>query len=272
MRAGDTLVPYYESMKQRQLTWKRLIEDAVATMPVTFSLSDVLAKREAFAKHYPQNRFVDAKIRQSLQILRNQGTIQFLGNGLYRRLDVSPRFSPLIDETLAAQYAGATQIARIVLETWAELNLYCLRCDADALDRLPENTPVADFECLSCTTRYQLKAKNGRFGTTVSGAAYAPTVKASSEGSMPEYVLVEYDRRFSTVVFVDALPGRSITPERIIPRRKLSASARRAGWQGCNINIDGIDRVAIVRPAGIAQELVRSEWLAMLARSTDERC
>ena len=74
---------------------------------------------------------------------------------------------------------------------------------------------------------------NGRFGTALTGAAYQPVVDAIRQGSMPEYILVEFDMRFGTVVFVDAVPGRLITEERVIPRKPLAATARRAGWRGC---------------------------------------
>lgn len=247
-------------MNKRSHTWKALIQAAVATMPASFSLADVVARRGDFTKHYPENRFVEAKIRQSLQILRDQGLIEFLGHGRYRRLDVEPVFSPLINEDLGRGYSSGAQVARIVIETWAELNLYCLRCKADELEKLADNTPVADFACALCSSQYQLKSKNGRFGSTLGGAAYAPTLAASQGGAMPEFVLVEYDRRFSTVVFVDALHGRWITPERIVPRKPLSDTARRAGWQGCKIDIGGLDRVAIVRPAGIPKGDVREAW------------
>jgi hypothetical protein len=109
-------------LNKRSHTWKALIQAAVATMPVSFSLADVVARRADFTKHYPENRFVEAKIRQSLQILRDQGLIEFLGHGRYRRLDVEPVFSPLINEDLGLGYSSGAQVARIVIETWAELN------------------------------------------------------------------------------------------------------------------------------------------------------
>jgi type II restriction enzyme len=33
---------------------------------------------------HPQNRNIEAKIRQQLQMLRDHGLIEFLGNGRYR--------------------------------------------------------------------------------------------------------------------------------------------------------------------------------------------
>jgi hypothetical protein len=113
--------------------------------PDRFTLADVVGRRDFFASHYPANRFIDAKIRQSLQILRDQGAIRFLGNGRYERLGAGVTFSPLLDPALATHLTSRTQTARVVLETWAEMNMYCLNCRADSLERLSANTPVADF-------------------------------------------------------------------------------------------------------------------------------
>jgi hypothetical protein len=241
-------------------TWKSLVYEVVQQLPRVFTLADVMAKKEFFQRHYPDNRFVDAKLRQSLQVLRDQGLLLFLGAGRYQRIDGPVKFSPLIDPVTAAQYASKSQATRVMLETWAEMNLYCVNCSADALNRLAANTPVADFACASCEARYQLKSKEGRFGPRLSGAAYEPTVRAIREGSLPEYILVEFDQRFATVVFVDAIPGRFITEDRIVARKPLAPSARRAGWRGCTINVSGLPSARIVEPAGLQSADVREAW------------
>jgi type II restriction enzyme len=226
-------------------------------------LSDVLERRERFAQAFPNNRFIDAKMRQSLQVLRDQGILRFISPGRYQRLDVSPVFSPLIDMTVATRFVSAAQATRVALETWASFNLYCLDCASDALDPLPTNTPVADFKCFVCERTYQLKTKDGRFGLRITGAAYQPTIDAIGRGEMPGHIFVEFDKRFNTVVFVDAVPGRLITEDRVIPRKRLSATARRAGWQGCTIVISDLPSVRMVAPAGIERSKVREEWKAL---------
>jgi hypothetical protein len=248
---------------RKTVTWKELVHDVVASLPRDFTLSDVLNHRECFERQFPNNRFIDAKIRQSLQVLRDQGMLRFVSPGRYQRLDVSPAFSPLIDMALASRFVSAAQATRLVLETWASFNLYCLNCECDELDSLPNNTPVSDFECGSCESRYQLKGKNGRLGKKLTGAAYRPTIEAIRAGEMPAYVLVEFDARFATVVFVDAFPGRLITEDRIEPRKPLRPTARRAGFQGCNIIVDGLERVRIVAPAGLDRANVRAQWRAL---------
>jgi hypothetical protein len=241
-------------------SWKVVVGEIVLSLPREFSLASVLAHRDELQRQFPSNHFVDAKIRQSLQLLRDQGLLQFVRPGVYRRLDVAPVFSPLIDFELAERYISASQAARVALETWASFNLYCLSCESDSLDRLADNTPVADFKCFACDRMYQLKGKNGRFGARIAGAAYRPTVEAVRSRSMPEHILVEFDTRFGTVVFADAIPGRLITEDRVVPRKPLSAQARRAGWQGCNILVEGLPSVRMVAPAGLDRAGIRDRW------------
>ena len=239
------------------------MRDVVVALPRDFALTDVLKQRGRFEREFPNNRFVDAKIRQSLQVLRDQGSLRFVTPGRYQRLDVPPAFSPLIDMAVASRFVSVAQATRVALETWASFNLYCLNCERDELDQLPDNTPVADFECAACESRYQLKGKNGRLGKKIPGAAYQPTIEAIRCGAMPDYVLVEFDTRFATVVFVDAFPGLLITEDRVEPRKPLSPTARRAGWQGCNIVVDGLKSVRVVAPAGLDRSNVRDEWQSL---------
>lgn len=49
-----------------------------------FSLADVYAHEDELAKLHPDNRHIRDKIRQQLQILRDLGLLQFLGDGSYR--------------------------------------------------------------------------------------------------------------------------------------------------------------------------------------------
>ena len=246
-----------------------MVYEVVEKQPRLFHLKDVLRYADELRAEYPANRFVEAKIRQSLQILRDQGVLRFLGKGNYERVAAEPVFSPLYDPSLASNYTSRAQIARVLIETWAELNLYCLNCARDALGRLPPNTPVADFICLACNATYQLKSKDGRFGDFLVGAAYEATLRAVQKGEMPAFVLVEYDRRRSTIVYADALPGELIDETRVIARRRLSSSARRAGWQGCTIDVSGLPNVAVVKPAGTNRFDARREW-QMIPRRRDD--
>lgn len=254
--------PFLEAfIMGQQVTWKGLVSEALADLPREFSLRDVTAKKKMFESAYPSNRFIEAKIRQSLQVLRDQGVLEFLGNGRYRKRRFAKRsISITIDPDLAKMYSSRSQFGRVVIETWAELELYCFRCNADDLLRLPVNTPLADFECPQCRLRFQLKATQGRFGNRLVGAAYQPLVQAIRERTVPSYVLVEYDLRFRSLVYVRAIPGKVITQERVSPRKPLAKGARRAGWVGCTINLEGLPEVRIIEPAVAVRESVLSRW------------
>jgi type II restriction enzyme len=58
-----------------------------------FELADVYAFEDRLAEQYPDNQHIRAKIRQQLQVLRDRGLIEFLGNGEYRLRWVDSRDS-----------------------------------------------------------------------------------------------------------------------------------------------------------------------------------
>ncbi|HEX4095165.1 MAG TPA: DpnI domain-containing protein, partial [Caulobacteraceae bacterium] len=49
-----------------------------------FTLDDVYGFEDALSRLYPENRHVRPKIRQQLQVLRDQGYLEFLTRGRYR--------------------------------------------------------------------------------------------------------------------------------------------------------------------------------------------
>lgn len=51
---------------------------------VRFSLDEVYGFEAELARTYPGNQHIKAKIRQKLQVLRDNGYIEFLGKGVYR--------------------------------------------------------------------------------------------------------------------------------------------------------------------------------------------
>lgn len=53
----------------------------------TFRLDDIYVFEQKLKIKYPNNHFIKDKIRQQLQILRDNGFIEFLGNGSYKKLN-----------------------------------------------------------------------------------------------------------------------------------------------------------------------------------------
>ena len=58
----------------------------VQGLPADFNLTDVYAHSAELAALHPENRHVRAKIRQQLQVLRDNEQLVFLGRGRYRSL------------------------------------------------------------------------------------------------------------------------------------------------------------------------------------------
>ena len=66
--------------------WLENVRDCVNRIPHhEFSLEDVYAFEKELQRKYPDNHHIKAKIRQQLQLLRNEGYLTFLGNGNYRK-------------------------------------------------------------------------------------------------------------------------------------------------------------------------------------------
>lgn len=68
--------------------WTTAVMDCIEELPIRqgerFELADVYDFEDRLADLYPENRHIRAKIRQQLQVLRDEGLVEFLGNGEYR--------------------------------------------------------------------------------------------------------------------------------------------------------------------------------------------
>lgn len=66
-------------------SWRSEIMLIVDRLPFSFTLKDVYAQEYYLKKLYPNNFHIRDKIRQQLQVLRDKGYIQFIGNGRYQK-------------------------------------------------------------------------------------------------------------------------------------------------------------------------------------------
>jgi hypothetical protein len=101
----------------------------------------------------------------------------------------------------------------------------------DALDPVPNDTPVADFKCFVCERIFQLKAKDGRFGLRITGAAYQRTVDgdlrisdiatllkhAHKAATYKPALLKGYRRSNTSVNATDRNPAGSVKDPRFVP-------------------------------------------------------
>jgi type II restriction enzyme len=137
-------------------------------------------------------------------------------------------------------YKSASQRARLSTESWAAQNLYCPRCNSDRIDTLPNNTPVIDFHCPQCDSGYQLKSAAHAFRNKLTDGAYSQMHSAILQGNTPNLFLLHYQQNPLSVASLLFIPDFAFTLSALERRKPLAATARRAGWVGCNILLNQI--------------------------------
>jgi type II restriction enzyme len=140
---------------------------------------------------------------------------------------------------LASGYKNNSQIARVLTEHWVKENSYCPCCGNLPLQDFENNKPVADFYCYQCLEQFELKSKGGNLTNTINDGAYQTMIERISSNENPNFFFLSYSKNWAVENFL-IIPKQFFIPEIIIKRKALSASAKRAGWIGCNINISGI--------------------------------
>lgn len=116
--------------------------------------------------------------------------------------------------------------------------------------------------CEHCKAQYELKSKKSdseNFQATVADGVYRTMIERITSLENPSFFFMHYDRyEVNNLVIV---PKCFFTPSVIEKRDALAATARRAGWEGCNIlmrEIPTTAKIPIIRN-GIAlpvQEVV----------------
>lgn len=138
------------------------------------------------------------------------------------------------------RYSSKSQRARIATEAWGLSNLYCPSCDCTGLDASAANTPAIDYKCAGCDASFQLKSQSRILAGRIVDAAYAAMVRAIREDHTPNLFVLHYDSSRWCVENVILIPHFAFPLSAIEKRKPLSATARRAGWVGCNILLDAI--------------------------------
>jgi type II restriction enzyme len=74
-----------ETMKGEKRGWTLDVLNLVRSLEKeTFTLRDLYDRADSLARLHPQNRHINDKIRQQLQVLRDLSFLEFLGDGSYR--------------------------------------------------------------------------------------------------------------------------------------------------------------------------------------------
>lgn len=161
-------------------------------------------------------------------------------------------------------YDSGSQRARFWTEEWAGRELYCLNCGAERLRKLPNNTPVGDLVCDECAEEYELKSQSKKIGERVPDGAYRTMIERLGAGNNPSLMLLSYDRARQSVTNVAVVPKHFFVPDIIEERAPLKATAKRAGWVGCNILLSKVPeagRIYVVRNgAALPKDLVLETW------------
>ena len=143
--------------------------------------------------------------------------------------------------SLADGYKAASQKSRVVTEDWVARNMFCPICGKPVLSHYENNRPVADFYCDNCKSDFELKSKeskSGRFAAKIPDGAYTTMIERITSLQNPNFFFLTYaGSMVSNFVLV---PNHFFVPEIIEKRPPLGANARRAGWEGCNINLQEI--------------------------------
>jgi type II restriction enzyme len=168
----------------------------------------------------------------------------------------------------AAVFVSASQNARVLSEGWVAANLFCPCCGCERLDRLANNSPVADFRCPSCREEYELKAARGRIGVKLNDGAYGAMKQRLTQANNPSLLAMAYDRNRERVTDLIVVPNHFVTEAIIEPRKPLGPTARRAGWQGCNILISKVPeagRIPLIRGSvQVPKSRVMEQWRSTL--------
>ncbi len=145
-----------------------------------------------------------------------------------------------MDSSLVHNYTNASQMTRVITETWVGSNMFCPRCGCSHIEHFENNKPVADFYCPSCGSQFELKSKDGASLDKINDGAYATMIDRITGMDNPDFFFMSYTRTDWTVRDFFFVPKHFFTPEIIERRKPLAPTARRAGWVGCNILLNKI--------------------------------
>src|SRR5712692_8533135 len=138
------------------------------------------------------------------------------------------------------RYKSASQRARVGTESWGAANFFCPACESPRLRPASQGTAAIDYFCPSCDSPFQLKSQSKPIGTRIVDAAYSEMKRAILEDRTPNLFVLHYDLDMWAVRTVLLVPHFAFALSAVERRKPLAATARRAGWVGCNILLDKI--------------------------------
>ena len=160
-------------------------------------------------------------------------------------------------------YNSRAQKARVLTEDWVNRQIYCPACGS-LLKKASNNAPVLDFVCCSCSEQFELKSSKKEIASKVVDGAYQKMIERLNGDEQPNLFFLHYNAIRLEVLNFFAVPKHFLIPQFIQKRKPLSASARRAGWIGCNILLNQIPqsgRIFIIKDKTVTpKERVMNNW------------
>jgi len=215
-----------ETGDETRVPWPVAVSFLIDPLGESFTLSEVYALADPLKRAFPNNRHIEAKIRQSLQILRDRGCLAFAGAGRYEKLLPVPPKSVRLDFGLAANFSSRSQIARVAVESWAARNVVCRRCES-SLVLTPRNAKLLDAVCRAHHHEIQVKGVAGMATDRLTAAAFGPMSERLAMGHLPDYLIVSYDRTREIVTMAEFIDGATIDASRVVARTPLRSRSIR---------------------------------------------
>src|SRR6266516_5034784 len=167
-------------------------------------------------------------------------------------------------EESQSSYTSSSQSARAWTEAWVSAQVYCPHCGNAKITAFPNNSPLADFFCASCSEEFELKSQKSKFGTRVVDGAFKTKCERLAASNNPNLFLMNYDLKSLAVVNLFIVPKYFFVREIIEERKPLAVTARRAGWIGSNILLSRLPasgKIFIVRNGNLEpKRSVLKKW------------
>ena len=164
----------------------------------------------------------------------------------------------------ATPFTSGSQKARVWTEGWVLRQMYCPSCGEKPLTDYINNKPVADFYCGLCFEDFELKSTKGKFGKKITDGAYATMMERLQSDSVPSLMLLRYTAENKMVQDLSVIPKQFFVTDLIERRKPLAATARRAGWVGCNILINKVPKAGrinlVINRIATPKDTVLEKW------------
>lgn len=134
-------------------------------------------------------------------------------------------------------YKSASQVARVMTETWTRDHIFCPNC-WNTISEFENNRPVADFYCKNCMEEFELKSKKSQsLGNIVPDGAYWKMIERLESSTNPSFFFLTYTPRREISNFL-VIPKHFIQTKNIIRAPRILKD--RGEYIMCNISLVGI--------------------------------